>query len=63
LLPLPSPPLQEDPRELIEGEAPSRLNAYVAGYVKHDEMKAFAQEWVKTGAVSQDTFERVNFYL
>ena len=52
-----------DPRELIEGEAPSRLNAYVAGYVTHDDMRNFASEWLKKGAVSQDACERVSFYL
>ena len=52
-----------DPRELVEGEAASRLNAYVAGYISHDDMRDFASKWVKDGAASQDVFERVSFYL
>lgn len=52
-----------DPRELVEGEAASRLNAYVAGHVTHDEMREFVNEWVKSGVVTQDTYERLSFYL
>jgi len=52
-----------NPRDLIEGEAASRLNAYVSGYVSHDDMRVHANEWVKSGAASQDVYERVSFYL
>ena len=52
-----------NPRDLIEGEASSRLNAYVAGYVSHDEMREHVRGWVKVGVASQDVYERVSFYL
>ena len=53
----------EDPRELVEGEAASRLNSYVAGHISHDDMKLLAGAWMKDGVVSQTAFERINFYL
>mmetsp|Transcript_81690 Transcript_81690/g.119715 ORF Transcript_81690/g.119715 Transcript_81690/m.119715 type:complete len:125 (+) Transcript_81690:476-850(+) len=52
-----------NPRDLIEGEASSRLNAYVAGYLSHDEMREHARAWVKAGVASQEVYERVSFYL
>lgn len=52
-----------DARELVEGQPASRLNAYVAGYVTHDEMREFVNGWRRSGLVSDTTFERLNFYL
>ena len=53
----------EDPRELVESEAASRVNAYVAGHVTHDDMRRFVSAWSATKLVSQDVFERLSFYL
>jgi peptide-methionine (S)-S-oxide reductase len=52
-----------DPRELVEGEAAAKLNAYVAGHVTHDEMRELVNGWAKNGVVTQDTYERLSFYL
>ena len=40
-----------------------RLNAYVSGYVTHDEMRDYVDAWSKESLVSQDVFERLSFYL
>jgi hypothetical protein len=52
-----------DARELIEGQPASRLNAYVAGYVTNDEMRAYVNGWSKAGLVSDEALERLSFDL
>ncbi len=52
-----------NPRELVEGQPASKLNAYVAGYVTHDEMRQYVNGWSTKGLVSDTVSERLSFYL
>lgn len=55
--------LEVDAPGLVDGQPASRLNAYVSGYVTHDEMRDYVDAWSKESLVSQDVFERLSFYL
>ena len=52
-----------DPRELIEGEASSKMNAHVAGHVKKEAMRGYLNDWIKRGVISKDAYKRLSVSL
>jgi len=50
-------------RDLVEGKAASKFNAFVGGYVSATEMRLYTAQWVEEGAIEQETYERLGLYL
>jgi len=52
-----------DPRELIEGEPASKINAHAAGHVTKDAMRGYLNGWIKRGVISKEAYKRLSVCL
>jgi len=52
-----------DPRELIEGEPASKINAHAGGHVPKEAMRAYLNDWIKRGVISKEAYKRLSVSL
>ena len=48
-----------DPRDLVEGEPATRLNALVGGHLSREYLRWYMSSWVRDGRASQETHDRI----